>query len=314
MKKHPIDELFASNLREHSTLPSQRAAELFQKRLAENQQPKGVLLTLTSRKYYWAAAASILFILGAGGWFFVQQNGQSTPNVVQNTQKVIISSDDKNPPENIQSSKSIAEIGLSETFEQPAISKSSMAEVNKKSTKVAPNNKASALPEVDAVEQDIQPLFKRMVLDEPIMDKLTVAVLDAEREKKKEAAKTRKTQNTEETLFQNSVAETVIVISEIKPKEEQLFIPEISGDSRVSIAQATEMGREKQQADRSLIAKVFTEIKNLKHGEKLDVAGLNEKTNNVFVRSEGGFIANEREEISYRLNRLKEAFGKNESK
>lgn len=314
MKKHPIDELFASNLQEHSTLPSQRAAELFQKRLTEKHQPKGLLFTLSAKKYYWAAAASILFILGTSGWFIMQQSGHATQNMVQNTGEVINSNDNNNLAKNNQSGNSTPQVILSEADQRSSTANSLVSQLNQINKEVTPKSKAVTLPEIAAVEEDSKPIFKRLVLDEPIMDKLTVAVLDAEREKKKEATKMRKTQNTEEALFQNSVAETVIVISEIKPKAEQLFIPEISGDSRVSIAQATEMGRERQQAERSLIAKVFNEIQNLKHGEKLDVAGLNQKTSNVFVRSEGGFIANEREEMNYRFNRLKEAFGKNESK
>lgn len=306
MKKHPIDELFASNLRDHSTVPSQRAADLFQKRLAEKERPKGLIFAMPSRNYYWAAAASVLFILSMG-WFILQQGEQPTEKIAQNKQEVVKTAPNNNIPE------SLIPV-VTSPDEEVTVAITQLA----KATDNSPNSTTKMrqnLIQTEVLEGQSKPIVQQpMVIDEPIMDKLTVAVLDAEREKKKEAAKQRRIQNKDNTLFKNSVGETVIVISEIQPKEEQLFIPEISGDSRVSIAQATEMGWERQNIDRSFIAKVFTEIKNLKHGEKLDVVGLNETSNNVLARSDEGFIANEKAELNYRLNRLKEVFGKNESR
>lgn len=310
MKKHPIDELFASNLRDHSTVPSQRAAELFQKRLAEKERPKGLIAAMPSRKYYWGAAASVLFILGMG-WFILQQGEQPTQNVAQNKQELVKATlTNELKPDN-----SVATVTESreEELQGIAVPELQVARItNRRGAETKKQTQSFLTANISAEES--KPAFQPMVLDEPIMDKLTLAVVDAEREKKKEAAKQRKLQNRDNTLFKNSVAETVIVISEVQPKEEQLLIPEISGDSRVSIAQATEMGRERQNTDRSFIAKVFTEIKNLKHGEKLDVAGLSETSSIAFARADEGFIANEKAELSYRLNRLKEVFGKNESR
>ncbi len=313
MKKHPIDELFASNLREHSAVPSQRAAELFQKRLVEQKRSKGVVFTIPARKYYWAAAACVLLAVTVGGWLTLQQNDVQTIGRVT----VPISK----PAESILSNKSVDNSQFNNSNPPPNLSTEAI--LSTATLQVAKNTEdgyaisrrlKKESVKMRLIKDEEKSALQPMILDEPIMDKLTVAVLDAEREKKKEAVKSRRMQNNENTVFKNSVAETVIVISEIQPDEEQVLIPEISGDSPVSIARATQIGRERQQADRSLLAKIFTEIKNLKHGEKLDVVGLNETTNQVFARADGGFLANEKEEMNYRFNRLKEVFSKDEVK
>lgn len=310
MKKHPIDELFSSNLREHSAVPSTRAAELFQQRLAEKKKPKGIFFRFPARNYYWAAAASVLFVLTLG-WFAFQAD-QNIQTLADNSEKVTPKEEPTTKFNGNMVQEKVTTIGIQESEKVLATNPTPVAKVVKnKVVKVA----TSPTPEktVEQKQEEVKsPIFAPLILDEPIMDKLTVAVLDAEKNKKKEQAKQRKLQNENSTLFKNSVAETVIVISEIQPKEEQLYIPEISGDSRISIAQATQMGKKRQQADRSFIAKVVTEIKHLKHGEKLDVAGLNKQSDAIFARSEGGFIANEKAEFNYRLGRLKNVLSKNE--
>ncbi|MDP5120039.1 MAG: hypothetical protein NWQ46_00475 [Spirosomaceae bacterium] len=309
MKKHPIDELFAANLKDHNVVPSQRAANLFQQRLAEKKKPKGVFFNIPTRNYYWAAAASVLFVLTIGWYTF--QDGQSTQIIAQQKGKIEAVKEIAVTPEAIVAEEELAAVLNSEKTQNVVTNSSQKEKLNSLKKGASPLiQEATESPE--KVEKASSPVFTPMVLDEPIMDKLTVAVLDAEREKKKEATKQRKLQTENEDLFKKSIAETVIVISEIQPKIEQLYIPEISGDSRVTIAQATKMGQERQDAERSFIAKVFTEFKHLKHGEKLDVAGLNKKSDAVFTRSEEGFIAAEKEELSYRLGRLKDAFSKNE--
>lgn len=309
MKKHPIDELFSTNLKDHTVLPSERAANLFQQRLAEKKKPKGVFFNIPMRNYYWAAAASVLFTLTIG-WYAVQ-NGQSTQTIAQQKDKTETVKETVVIPEINVAEEKVAPISATETMQNTGKSSAQIAKaaISKKATQSA-TKETEAVPE--RIETKNTPVFAPMILDEPIMDKLTVAVLEAEREKKKEATKQRKLQNENEAVFKKSIAETVIVISEIQPEDEQLYIPEISGDSRVTIAQATKMGQERQDLERSFIAKVFTEFKNLKHGEKLDVAGLNKKSDAVFTRSEEGFIATEKEELSYRLGRLREVFSKNE--
>jgi hypothetical protein len=310
MKKHPIDELFASNLREHSAVPSSRAAEIFQQRLTEKKKPKGIFFKPLARNYYWAAAASVLFVLTMG-WYAVQ-NEQTTQAVAQQSNKTEVVNELVVKPESNPVEKTAATVIDVQKDERALSTTTQIAKVNKVKSTFVPVTKELSETTQKVEPKKKVPVFVPMILDEPIMDKLTVAVLNAEREKKKEATKQRKLQNENEGLFKKSIAETVIVISEIQPKEEQLYIPEISGDSRVTIAQATKMGQERQQADRSFIAKVFTEIKHLKHGEKLDVAGLNKRSDAVFARSDEGFIANEKEELNYRLGRIRDVFSKNE--
>jgi len=310
MKKHPIDELFASNLRDHSAVPSSRAAELFQQRLTEKKKPKGIFFKPPAKNYYWAAAASVLFVLTIG-WYVVQ-NEQTTQTVAEQLNKTEVVNDPAMKPK----------VNPVEKITAPAIDVQENEKALSNTTQIAKVSKVkktstSVIKARNEITQEVElkkntPVFAPMVLDEPIMDKLTVAVLNAEQEKKRKATKQRKLQNENNILFKKSIAETVIVISEVQPKEEQLYIPEISGDSRVTIAQATKMGQERQEADRSFIAKVFTEIKHLKHGEKLDVAGLNKKSDAVFTRSNEGFIANEKEELTYRLGKLREVFSKND--
>lgn len=310
MKKHPIDELFASNLREHSAVPSSRAAELFQQRLTEKKKPKGVFFKLPVRSYHWAAAASVLFVLTMG-WYAVQ-NEQTAQTIAQQPNKTEVVNEPAVKPEINPAEKTIATVIDVQENEKALSNTTQIANVSKLRKASAPTIKKRIEATQEVEPKKNAPVFAPMILDEPIMDKLTVAVLNAEQEKKREAMKQRKLQNENSDLFKKSIAKTVIVISEVQPKEEQLYIPEISGDSRVTIAQATRMGQERQQADRSFIAKVFTEIKHLKHGEKLDVAGLNKRSDAVFARSDEGFIANEKEELNYRLGRLKEVFSKND--
>jgi hypothetical protein len=64
MNKHPIDELFAKKLAEHSQEPSSKAFEKFQERLAQREQKrKGGFVFFNSRWSYFMAAASILIAL-----------------------------------------------------------------------------------------------------------------------------------------------------------------------------------------------------------------------------------------------------------
>lgn len=312
MRKNTTDELFAAKLAHHGVAPTQRAADLFQKRLAQKQRPKGIFMTMPARNYYWAAAASILFALGIG-WYSSQNTPGTEQFTAQQTKTQVDAKDDSKLIRNKQ------DVQLpSEKPEVIAVIPEKVIEKPAKTFRSNKINRSTLTPQVAVKVKENKPFtiptVKPMILDEPIMDQLTVAVLDAQKERQKEATKNRKAQNEANGVFKNSIAETVVVITEIRPAEEKLMIPEINGDSPVTVARATQLGRERMDSERSFIAKVFTEIKHLKHGERMDVAGLNQKSEEIFARADEGFIANEKQELSYRLGRIKGLFSKESSR
>lgn len=327
MKEHSIDKLFANKVKDHAVEPSMSAAELFRRKLAEKQLDELFVTTLknhellpsvsankqfhdklnerkkpvgffigANRSYYWAAAASIVFMLGIGWWNLQSTTTDATTATTLAEVKSVLPTEGKVISEdNITTAKVVA---TERRVVKKGVSKTNSKTVNSKAV-VNENNDTNT------------PIFKPMILDEPIMDRLTLAVMDGQRERTKEEQKKRKETTPEGPQFKNSVAETIIVISDVKPTEEHLSIPQLNADSQVTLAQANKVGRERMNSERSFIAKVFTEIQHLKHGEKLDVAGINKKSELAFGQANDGFIASEKQEISYRIERIKSIFAKN---
>ncbi len=77
-------------------------------------------------------------------------------------------------------------------------------------------------------------------------------------------------------IFKTDVGESVVVVLEPAAPEAEV-IPSISQDSNISLADAKRMGEEKEEKEKSFIAKLYGEYKHFKYGEKVDLKKLGVK-------------------------------------
>ncbi len=77
-------------------------------------------------------------------------------------------------------------------------------------------------------------------------------------------------------IFKTDVGESVVVVLEPAASEAEV-IPSINQDSNVSLADAKRLGEEKEEKEKSFIAKLYGEYKNFKYGEKVDLKKLGVK-------------------------------------
>lgn len=290
MKKHPIDELFVRELGTYDLEPSQRAKELFQKRIEEKNRQGGSIWMTKNQRYYWWAA-SVVLLLGIGWWGFSEQISTET-KVAQASPKT--------------------EQNITKPSQSLKIDNNVVAE--KKHKKAAKKRQTNV-----NVEQQPEPIEKQMpiAIDEPIQDELTLAITKAQNRKiEKERVQRREQNHRSEKLFNESVGETMIVITEIVPEEETILIPEMNSDSPVSIAQAEKAGKAKIEMNNSFLAKVYTGFKQLKHGEKVDLTLLskeNQGNEQLFALENEGFIKQEESEIKAKYASIKRLLKKNKN-
>jgi hypothetical protein len=140
------------------------------------------------------------------------------------------------------------------------------------------------------------------VMDEVIPDELTLALMDSQRSKENIGLKENKNQP---QLFKKDVGETIIIIASEFQQDEEILIPEINSDSPVTMVAATAIANARNDENNSLFAKVFTNIKHLKNGEKLD---LSLTAQNSYP--EDTFIGNETIEIKEKIDWLKARISK----
>lgn len=281
MKKHPIDDLFAKKLAEHRQEPSQKAFEKFQARLQEKQQKPKVGFFLGNRNWvYYAAAAGIAIALSVG---FLTQNdtsinptvarvdvpSQDVPsqkkNTIETTPKVInnqeIASVKNNRQQIIQN---IIKQNLSTAKKEtlPVLIRTPENTItNLNPTSQTPNKIIDDSPEEQIVLATITPIFENQVV---------------------ETAKP--AEPTSQGFFKTDVGESIVVVLEPAAPETEV-IPSISQDSNISLAEAKRLVEEKEK---SFIAKLYSEYKHFKYGEKVDLKKLGVK--DVLARVDDSII------------------------
>lgn len=274
MKKHPIDDLFAKKLAEHRQEPSQKAFEKFQARLQEKQQKPKVGFFLGNRNWtYYAAAAGVAIALSVG---FLNQNDTSiNPTVASaDVPSYDVPAQKKNTVETAPEIINNQAIASVENNRQQTIQNT-----NKQNF---PTAKKESLPDVTSTSENTiaslnpitQPISNKIVDDSP-EEQVSIATTTpifgnsvAETTKPAEPAS--------QGIFKTDVGESIVVILEPTASEAEV-IPSINQDSNISLAEAKRLGDEKEEKEKSFIAKLYGEYKNFKYGEKVDLKKLGVK-------------------------------------
>lgn len=291
MKKHPIDELFVKELGNYSLEPSQQARELFLKRLEEKNKPKGAIWMGAVSRNYWLAAASIVLLLGIGVWKMGDDKPTTTPHQLATTNTI---------------AKKTVEATTQATPATNTVSDvATNLFVNKTENKRKNSTPGLEQEQREATSQNVAINPPNRIIDELIQDELTVAVQKAQTRKTERERENRREEHQNDKIFSESIAETVIVITEVLPVSDKILIPELDSDSPITIAKAEKAGRMKMELENSFLAKVYTEIKHLKHGEKVDLTTLNKENEQVFTLEDDGFINQEKQEINYRWQQMR---------
>lgn len=269
MKKHPIDDLFAKKLAEHRQEPSQKAFEKFQARLQEKQQKPKAGFFLGNRNWtYYAAAAGIAIALSVG---FLNQNDTSVnptvatadvptvkKNAVEKRQEVtdnqVIASVENNTQSTIKNTTK-QKLPISKNAIQSLVNSSPENTIASVSTPInqTPNKIVDDSPEEEISIATTTPIFENPVVETP-----------------------KPAEQAAQGIFKTDVGESIVVVLEPTAPEAEV-ISSINQDSDTPLAEAKRMGEEKEEKEKSFIAKLYGEYKNFKYGEKVDLKKLGVK-------------------------------------
>jgi hypothetical protein len=298
MKKHPIDDLFARKLAEHRQEPSQKAFEKFQARLQEKQQkPKTVFFLGNRNLTYYAAAAGIAIVLSAG---FLTQNDTSVSSKVSiadlptKKKNIVVTALELTNNQAIASVKKYAQPTLKN------IDKQNVPEPKKEIQFVATitleNNNTNQNPIIE--------LISNKIVDDSPEEQITVANNTPIFENP-EVETFKPVEQVSQGIFKIDIGESVVVVLEPIGFEAEV-IPSIDLDSNISLAEVKRMGEEKEEKEKSFIAKLFSEYKHFKFGEKVDLNKLGVK--DVLARVDESAIKEEitdiRDFVQRKVSRL----------
>lgn len=278
MKKHPIDDLFAKKLAEHRQEPSQKAFEKFQARLQEKQQKPKAGFFLGNRNWtYYAAAAGIAIALSVG---FLTQNDTSVNPTVASAD---VPSHDV-PSQDVPTvNKKSVETGRELTDNQAIASVENNTQTTQNKTKQnLPTSKKAiqalveSSPEntIASISTPINQTPNKIVDDSP--EEQTNIATNTQIFENPVVETTKPVEQASQGIFKTDVGESIVVILEPTALEAEL-IPSINQDSDTSLAEAKRMGEEKEEKEKSFIAKLYGEYKNFKYGEKVDLKKLGVK-------------------------------------
>lgn len=283
-QKHPIDELFRSKLVNYELSPEAKMKQIF---LNKTQPKKKRILPF----WIFSIAASFIAVLS---FFWITNSDDS----INNTQTLSLQTSSQEASSPIIVEQNIPELTLTETFT-----------VKTETGKVKPvrritNQQVNLSTEIQTTETfaNISPTGMA-ILDEPIPDELTLALIESEKRESENVNENNKAKNS--TFFKKDVGETIIIVASEFKKKELILLPEINADSPMTMVAATEMARDREEENNSLLAKVFTNIKHLKHGEKLDLIQTAR-----FESNEDTFIGNEKREIEEKISWIKSRIAK----
>ncbi|MFT5883690.1 MAG: hypothetical protein ACI9IP_000131 [Arcticibacterium sp.] len=253
-----IDELFQRKLGNYTVEPSAEIREKFLFQINQKKKARPI--------WYFSAAASVIFACGLGWFLYAIPSGNThAPEVAINTElntpvrgsNISIDSDERSKEQ------SVSQLASNSDATTESIKAPSVKEVVERPIAY----KAMEVLKIQIPERSITGVVE---MDEPIQDILTLALQKLEKRKNK-AEKEDIAKNN--SLFQKGAGETIIIVTSDIPdeSEEDIFIPGINLDSPITMAQATDLGEAMIEEDRSFIAKVFTELRHLKHGEKVEL-------------------------------------------
>lgn len=288
-KKHPIDELFRQKLSGFEIEPSHEAKEKF---LASLNTEK------SSRKPFWYfSLAAGIALIGIFGWFVL--NNSSDFGTDAALAEHAIESTQKTTTEASESTTAIPKSTDKKEEEKP--NTSSQKVTHALSSKIVKKVK-QPITQKTIDPKPVKSLTGLIETDELIQDKLTLALQAAEDEKNEQEAALEIQESRD--LFQKSVGETIIIVaSEIETEE--IYLPEINSDSPITLAEAENLGSSILEEDRSLMAKVFTELKHLKHGEKASFNRITAANDQSIINNQDGFIGYETMQFRERFRWVK---------
>jgi len=294
--KNEIDELFYQKLTNLHIKPSESAKAQFIALVEKKNKKKPV--------WYFSAAASLI-LLSSMGLFVLNQNPKTEAiakaNITSSVNDVIPSVAKKGKD---NTAKLVIKSPFIDSQLKVAIAISKHSNKKKELTKF----KNPIKGELALIENPKISLTGISEIDELFEDQLTIAFKNAENKKKKEFEESIPKPGND--FFQKSVGETIIIVSSYINIEEDIYIPNINSDSPISLAEATDLGMAQMNDDRSLIAKVFKEIKHLKHGEKVSLNSLSASSEPNFLNSDDSFIGHETIEFRQRFNWIKDKLSK----
>lgn len=284
MKKNPLDDFFAERLSNHEVTPSQRAMDRFHEKLAEREKKDSpIMLVRPKAWYYYGAAASVALLMTIGYLQFNTEKTVAGPagNVAQTekpVQKPVLKTDNNAVADNT------VRIDLGEV----QMSKDGSVDKEIKKT-VKPVVAPQATPL--AAQKSVDELIRDIEIDERPKDQLAQALDKSEAVKAGQNTIASTDQN---KLFKSEVGETIVLITTI-PEEEVIHLP--NQDSGISKSRVLAMGADKADEEKSVFSRVFGEIRNLKHGEKVNLAKLGLKSDDSESAREDGFIASETKQL-----------------
>ena len=274
MKKHPIDDLFAKKLAEHRQEPSQKAFEKFQARLQEKQQKPKVGFFLGNRNWtYYAAAAGIAIALSVG---FLTQNDTSTNPTVASVDfpSYDVPTGKKNAIDSAPAMTNNQVIASAENNAQATIkdiAKQNLPTVKKETLPVVTSTPENSIANLNPITQQVP----NKIVDDSPEEQIGIAT-NMPIFENPVAETTKPAEPASQGIFKTDVGESVVVVLEPAAPEADL-IPSINQDSNTSLAEAKRMGEEKEEKEKSFIAKLYGEYKNFKYGEKVDLKKLGVK-------------------------------------
>lgn len=293
MKKHPIDDLFASKMAEYRQEPSQKAFEKFQARLAEREEKKrvGGFLTFSRNMWYYGAAAGVVVALSVA---FLNQDGNKTENGVLA---------DKNKP-----SKAVVAPKAVESNEQPQFA---LTNPQKNIETKAVEPKTVVIKEVfpQPVEENVQIALTETVVKptefvNPILDNTidshgetaTVATLT------NEPNATRNEISNVEAIDSKGLSNEVVLVLATPPQTSD-YIPQIDADSNTEFEQIRRLAMEREENSKSFLARLSEEYKHFKYGGKVDLENLKLNPKAVLARADEEFLKEERNDIKSAFQR-----------
>ncbi len=294
MKKNHLDELFANKLDDFEISPSEQANDKFMALLGERNQQKA---SPFKNMRWYAAAASLVFI-SLFSWYFL--NSQTKENK-ETMASVPLKSNISDSKISTPAANAAAPIVLAAV--QPTTQKATQRSGNikpKSTTKTPIVGQPADLPKATGVVE----------IDELIQDELTIALQNAEQ---KRNIRNKEKDSKSESLFKSEIGESKVVAAndKTKPKEESIYLPEINQDSPVTISDAREMGKIKRTDNKGFMAKVFTDLRHLRHGELYDANKNADMTQTSLHLSEDSFLGHEAQEMKERWNWVKSKLNKN---
>ncbi|GGD76045.1 hypothetical protein GCM10011514_44990 [Emticicia aquatilis] len=279
MKKHPIDDLFAKKLAEHRQEPSQKAFEKFQARLQEKQQKPKVGFFLGNRNWtYYAAAAGIAIALSVG--FLTQNDTSVSPTVASadvpshDAPSHDVPTVKKNSVESVSEVANNQSIASIENKKQTSenTTKQNLPTTKKQFQPVVINTPKNTIANLNPITQSVP----NKIVDDSPEEEISVATNTTPIFETPVVETTKPAEQTSQGIFKTDIGESVVVVLEPAAPEAEV-IPSISQDSNTSLADAKRLGEEKDEKEKSFIAKLYGEYKHFKYGEKVDLKKLGVK-------------------------------------